>query len=161
MTIKLLRTIFLTMVISLIGLQTSHACDCVYAGDFTEFSKGRTVIRGEIVSYGPKLSHGETLYATMVVSVKQVIKGSYAHRSVQFEGDPGNLCLTYVDSNQYSIGSEHLFILSSDEKTQGLLGCGEVSVAIVDGKVFSWELIDGEWKEYSVDYDDFIQAVKE
>ncbi len=159
--IILLRTMFLSIGISLAWSQSSNACDCLYAGNFSEYSKGQTVIRGKIRSYGPKLNHGETLYATMKVSVQQVIKGSYAHRSVRFKGDPGHLCLTYINSNRYSVGSEHLFVLFSDEGKQGLGGCGEVSVTIADGKIHGAGYIDSEWTEYSVDYDEFIEAIKD
>ena len=157
----LLRVICLSLVTLLIWAQNASACSCEYAGTFGKFSEGQTVIRGMITGYGPKLDHGETLYATMTVSVVEIINGSYAHRTVQFKGDPGHLCLTYVNSNRYLIGSEHMFVLFSDEKKQGLMGCGEVSVSITDGQIHGSGYVDDEWTNYSVGYDEFVVAIKE
>ena len=157
----LIRAIFLIAGLSLISPQLSHACSCAYMGKFIEYSEGHTIIRGEIKSYGPRLSHGEALHATMKVSIVEVITGSIPHTIIEFTGDPGHLCLTYVNSDRYPIGSEHLFTVHSQDKKQGLGGCGEVSVSIIDGKVKGFEFVDGERVAYSIDYDDFIKLVKE
>ena len=140
--------------------QLSQACDCTYAGNFAKFSQGQTVIRGKIENYGPQLSHGETLHETMTVYVIDLVKGSYPNESVVFLGDPGHLCLTYVDSDIYPIGSEHLFILFSDNKKQGLAGCGEVSVGISKGRVKGTKYIDKKQVDYSTEYDSFISSIK-
>jgi len=145
---------FATLAITFCTSFAAFACSCDYAGEFEEFSKGRVVIRGEIVGYGPKLDHGKTLYSTMQVNVSEVIKGTYNHSTIEFMGDPGHLCLTYVDSRRYSIGSEHLFILFSDDQNQGLAGCGEVSVSVKYGRVRGISL-------NSVDYDKFIEKLSD
>jgi len=155
----LVRAIFLIAVLVLISLQSAYACSCTYRGKFTEYAKGSVVIEAEIKSYGTKLGHGKTLHKTMKVSITEVIKGTFSHTSIEFQGDPGHLCLSYVDSEKYPIGSKHLFAVLNEQK-QGLGGCGEVSVSIVGGKVNGIEMVDGKWFQYSVDYDDFIKTVK-
>ena len=159
--IKFFKLIILTLGISLITTQISYACDCTYAGKFDKFSKGQTVIRGKIKSHGSKLNHGKTLHATMKVSVSELIKGSYPNQSVVFMGDPGHLCLTYVDSNQYQIGSEHLFVLFNEDEKQGLAGCGEVSVSISNGKIHGTSFSDKKLVNYSTNYDRFIKSIKD
>lgn len=161
MLIRILRASVLILVLSLLSSQYSHACDCMYAGDFTEYSKGQTVIRGKVNSYGPKLNHGQKLYETMTVTVDELVQGSFTHSTIEFIGDTGNLCLTYVDSDNYPIGSEHLFTVFSGNKKQGLGGCGEVSVSIIDGKVKGGKLRSGDWVGYSIEYKKFVKTLTE
>jgi len=86
------------------------ACSCRYAGEFKEYtSKRGGVIRGKIISYGPKLSHGKTLYESMVVEIIDVIKGNYSKKSLTLLGDPGHLCRAYVNSERFAIGTEYFF----------------------------------------------------
>jgi len=160
MRIRLIRTAFLILAILALSSQYSYACSCMYAGEFTEYSKGQTVIRGKIKSYGSKLSHGQNLYETMTVTVDNLIQGSFKHSMIEFIGDPGHLCLTYVNSETYAIGSEHLFTVFKEDKKQGLGGCGEVSVSIIDGKVEGTRYTDvsqDNWASYSIDYNKFIE----
>jgi len=156
----MLKSIYLGLLLSLAWSSLVFACSCLYGGDFKEYSKDRTVVRATVTNYGPKLNHGKKLYATMEVTVSEVIKGQYIHDSISFTGDPGHLCLTYIDSDTYSIGSEHLFIIFSPEKDQGLAGCGEVSVSIRNGKIYSGEWKNDKWSEYSIDYKEFIGKIK-
>jgi len=132
----------------------------MYAGEFKEFAKGQTVVKGIVESLGSKLEHDEGLHATMKVSIRELIKGSYPYKSVNLMGDPGYMCLTYIDSKEYPIGSEHLFILFSQDKEQGLAGCGEVSVSISSGKIHGTKLTDKKFVNYSVNYDRFIKILK-
>ena len=157
----LIKVICLSFAAVLFCSPISHACSCLYSGTFSQFSKGQIIIRGTVTNYGRKLRHGKVLYATMNVSVTEVINGHYAHSTVQFRGDPGHLCLTYVDANRYSLGSEHLFILFDSEAQQDLAGCGEVSVLVVDGEVRGAGYIDDDWVTYSASYNEFIDAIKE
>lgn len=157
-----IRAICLGVVAWFFCAQTSHACTCAeYTGTFSEYSKGQIVVRGKVTSYGPKLDHDETLYATMRVSVLEILNGSYTHGVVQFRGDPGNLCLTYIDADRYSVGSEHLFVLFSNEKKQDLAGCGVVSVSIQDGKVHGTRYLDKKWTNFIVDYGEFVESIKD
>lgn len=96
----------------------------------------------------------------MNVSIAEVITGFIPHSFVEFTGDAEDLCLSYVDSKRYPIGSEHLFAVFSEHNKQDLGGCGEVSVSIVDGKVHGAEMGDREIFKYSTGYDDFIKTVK-
>lgn len=160
MLIRLIRISLLASAVLVLSAQSSYACSCMDAGDFTEYSKGQTVIRGKVNSYGPRLNHGETLYETMTVNIDKLIQGSFSHSTIEFIGDPGHLCLTYVDSDAYLIGSEHLFTVFSDDEKQGLGGCGEVSVLIVDGKVKGGKFdAKGNWVGYSIEYNKFVESL--
>ena len=152
---------FLASTFWFLSFAYSYACSCLYAGHFSEYSKEQTVIRGKVESYGAKLSHGKTLYETMTVSIEKLVRGSFQHPVIEFIGDPGNLCLTYVDSDTYSIGSEHLFTVFSKDEKQGLGGCGEVSVSIVGNTIKGrkWNDVEDDWIQYSEDYDKFIQTL--
>jgi hypothetical protein len=129
-------------------------------GEFKKYSDGHRVIRGKILNYGKQI-HEEYLFDTMNVSIEEVVNGSYPHSKIKFVGDPGHLCLTYVDSDRYPIGSEHLFTVFSEDKKQGLGGCGEVSVAIDKGKVKGVKFRDDKWREYVIDYDKFLKSIKD
>ena len=155
----MLKSISLGLFLSLAWASLTFACTCLDRGKFKKYSKEQTVVRATVINYGPKLSHGKTLYATMKVTVSEVIKGSYEFDSINFTGDPGHLCLTYIDSDIYSLGSEHLFIASSVGVDQGLAGCGEVSVSIADGKIHGAWWHREKWSEYSMDYDKFIRKI--
>lgn len=161
MLTRLIPIVFLASTFLFLSLESSHACSCPYQGAFPEYSKGQTVIRGKVESLGQKLTHGENLYETMTVSIDKIIQGTFEHPIIEFEGDPGHLCLTYVDSDTYAIGSEHLFTVFSKDKKQGLGGCGEVSVSIVGNNVKGRKLNDAEddWIQYSEDYSRFIQSL--
>jgi len=154
---RFVQTTILSVAALLLSSEYSFACSCIDQGGFVEYSKGRTVIRGTVTSYGPELRHKKTLYETMTVSVDELIQGSFGHPMIDFMGDPGNLCLTYVNSKTYPIGSEHLFTVFSEDEKQGLGGCGEVSVLIAGDTVKSRKLSDRyQWTPYSEDYDKFI-----
>ena len=152
---------FLASTVLFLSSEFSHACTCPYRGEFSEYSKEQTVIRGKVESYGPKLGHGEILYETMTVSIDRLVQGSFRHPRIEFVGDPGHLCLTYVDSDTYAIGSEHLFTVFSKDEKQGLGGCGEVSVSIVGNTVKGRKLndVEDDWIQYTEDYDKFIQTL--
>lgn len=155
---RLMQTAVLILAVSFLSSQHSHACSCAYAGEFTEYSKGHTVIRGKVNSYG--LTPGGTGYETMTVSVDELIQGSFNHSMIEFIGDPGHLCLSNVNSVTYPIGSEHLFTVFSEDKKQGLGGCGEVSVSIIDGKVEGTKYTDvaqENWAQYSIEYNKFVE----
>jgi hypothetical protein len=159
MLTRFISIVFLASTLLFLSLENSHACTCSYQGAFLEYSKEQTVIRGKVESLGPKLTHGENFYETMTVSIDKIVQGTFEHPIIEFEGDPGHLCLTYVDSDTYAIGSEHLFTVFSKDKKQGLGGCGEVSVSIFGNNVKGRKLNDAEddWIQYSEDYARFIQ----
>ena len=160
MLMRLIRVLILALAVSILSAQYSSACSCMYAGEFSEYSKEQTIIRGKVASYGPKLTHGQNFHETMTVNIDELVQGSFGHSTIEFIGDPGHLCLTYVDSETYPIGSEHLFAVFADDEKQGLGGCGEVSVSIVDGiikgrKFDSKDNLIG----YSMDYNMFVDIL--
>lgn len=159
---SLIRTPLYIFVISAFSTQHASACSCAYAGEFAEYSKGQTIIKGTVISYGPKLSHGKNLYETMTVNVDELIQGAFVHSAIEFIGDPGHLCLAYIYSDNYPIGSEHLFTVLKEDKKQGLGGCGEVSVSIVNGKVEGTKYTDVNNDNrvgYSIEYNLFVESL--
>ncbi|MEM9939536.1 MAG: hypothetical protein AAF768_11850 [Pseudomonadota bacterium] len=149
----------LVLLLSLAAPQPAIACTCSYAGDFIEFSGSAIVVEGQIRSYGPRLSHGETLHASMWVNVEEVVKGKYRHSSIEFVGDPGHLCLTYIDAVTYPLGSKHLFAVFVEDQKQQLVGCGEVSVQVVNGIVHGISFTNGVLEAYSVDRTKFVEQI--
>lgn len=139
------------------------ACSCLYQGEFKEYATKRDgVIRARIMSYGSKLSHGETLYESMIVEVTDVIKGNYSKSSLTFLGDPGHLCRAYVNSKRFTLGSEHLFsIVSSEKDSQPLGGCGESSVAIKGESVEGYKQTKDGYKAYSLKIVDIIKFLQQ
>jgi len=97
----------------------------------------------------------------MKVSINEVITGSFEFETIDFTGDPGHLCLTYIDSSRYFVGSEHLFIIRDDIQNQGLAGCGEVSVFLDGGKIHGGWYTDDGWSDYSIDYNYFLKLLRD
>ncbi len=140
----------------------SMACSCAYAGKFIEYtSGGKGVIRAKVKGYGPRLSHGETLYESMMVEVTEVIKGNFTGRELTLLGDPGHLCRAYVNSERFEVGSEHFISLFNDKPTQPLGGCGESSVIIKGDLIVGRELTDNGYRLYTLKVPALIKLLKE
>jgi len=130
-------------------------------GKFIEYASNRDgVVRAKVKSYGPRLSHGKTLYESMVVEIMEVVKGKYAQEELTFLGDPGNLCRGYVDSLKFKIGSEHFFSLTNKNVTQPLGGCGESSLPIKGDLIEGNELVGNTYKPYTMRVIDLIKSLK-
>jgi hypothetical protein len=137
------------------------ACSCPYAGKFIEYiSGGKGVIRATVKSYGPRLTHGDTLYESMVVEVTAVIKGQYSGQELTFLGDPGNLCRAYVNAEKFVVGSEHFFSIANEKSTQPLGGCGESSVIIKGDYIEGKELIENSYQPYTMKIVNLITIIK-
>ncbi len=140
----------------------SFACSCSYAGNFKQYTAGDSgVVRATVIEYGPRLSHGQTLYESMRIEVTEVVKGEYNNKHLTLLGDPGHLCRDYIDSKRFGIGSEHLISISSEDTTQPLGGCGESSVAIKDGQVVGVELKNNQLIDYSMSLEEYIKLLNE
>lgn len=147
----------------LVALSTSEAtaCSCASKGSFVEYAKqSEGVIRARIVSYGKKLSHGETLFDSMSVEIIAVLKGGLRFETIQLMGDPGHLCRDYVDSRIFVVGKEFLIALHGDEAVQPFGGCGEAWIELAGGVAKGVNWADGEPREYSMQLDDLLQALK-
>ena len=157
-----MRNIMISLSLGLICLfypYIATACSCYDAGKFVDYVAGGKAIKGRVISYGDKLSHGETLYVSMHVEVIDVVKGEFKPKHVVFLGDPGDLCRDYVDSTRFKLGDEFLFAVYGDEKTLELGGCGESSISIKDGKVHGVDWVDYEPVAYEINYDEFIEIL--
>lgn len=137
------------------------ACSCTSKGDFIQYAnQSEGVIRAKIAGYGDPLTHGESLYESMIVEVIDVIRGGLEFESIVLLGDPGNLCRDYVDSNKFIIGKEYFIALHGNESTQPFGGCGEAWLSINDGVAEgqTWEM--GELRKYTVPISILLESVK-
>lgn len=147
--------------IAALSFGSSVACTCLYMGAFEEFAQSyRVVVRGTVLGYGEQLPNKSDYFKTMSVSVSESIKGEFAHSEIEFFGDTGMSCLQYITSEDYPIGSEHLFILESEGPVQPLLVCGESSVRIVGDSVEGQILDSGVYSPYSKNLDEFLELVR-
>ncbi len=136
------------------------ACSCAWQGTFVDYARqSEGVIRARVVSYGDKLTHGDTLFESMTVDVVTVLKGDLQYESIELLGDPGFLCRDYVDSRVFVIGREYLIALHGDARVQPLGGCGEAFLAIVDGVVKGYDWTDAGNEEYSMPLDDMLDML--
>ena len=151
---------FLIMVISALFSAPSFSCSCSYAGNFVEYTLGKKgVVKATIKEFGQKLPHGKTLYESMTVEITEIIKGNYKGKQLTLLGDPGDLCRDYVDSRRFKIGSQHLILLSNENSSQPLDGCGESSVVIRNGKVEGVEWKDKKKIKYTIELNTFIKKI--
>jgi len=104
-----------------------YACSCIWAGPFLQMSRdSKLVIRGTVKSYGPKLKHGDRLYASMEVEIVEVLKGKYVKKRIKLLGDTGMNCRPDITPESFGIGSDFLFALGAEEKeVQPISVCGE------------------------------------
>jgi len=139
--------------------QVSEACDCLYWGKFADYVADGKAVRAQIMSYGERLPHSESVYDTMTVKVIEVVKGEFSPKTIIFWGDPGHLCRDYVDSKKFKIGSEFIFSISGDEENQVLGGCGESSVLMKNDKIYGEDWIDYKPVPYEMDYNNFLKVI--
>ena len=144
-----------------ISCSEASACSCMSKGSFVEYAnQSEGVIRARIVSYGERLSHGETLFESMSVEVIAVVKGNLQFESIVLMGDPGHLCRDYVDSRNFVIGREYLIALHGDEAVQPFGGCGEAWLEIDNGVANGRIWVEGELQEYSLPLQDLLKSLK-
>lgn len=107
------------------------ACSCLWRGNFEEYAKTEhAVVKVRIIEYGPRLTHGDTLYASMRVKILKTLRGQVDSPIVTLMGDPGHLCREYIDSRHHIVGKEYLIILHSGESEQAFGGCGEAWLSL-------------------------------
>lgn len=138
----------------LLSSAPAMACSCLWAGSFKDVSANTPlIIRGRVKQYGPKLSHGDTLYTNMDVEVLEVVRGTYTAPQLKILGDPGHLCRPYVSQQTFPLQGEFLFAVQTPKNsTVALSGCGEFHVPIQDGVVHGTVIMNGQREAYSVPY---------
>lgn len=142
---KAFSRVFLAASLVLCAMASSPAEACMCASDKPFLSvRGNAdlVVRATVLSYGPRLEHGEDLFASMVLSVSDVLGGEEPAASVRVHGDPGNLCRPYVTPERFGLGTEYVLALDrlradeDDNLPQYAISlCGTHWLEIIDGKV--------------------------
>jgi len=156
------RTLAILLIFFVFCFGDAFACSCLSKGSFVDYaSQSKGVIRARIVSYGERLSHGETLFESMSVDVVSVVKGSLNFESIVLLGDPGHLCRDYVDSRLFEIGKEFLIALQGDEAVQPFGGCGEAWLEIDSGIAKGHDWVDGQLLEYSLPLQDLLKTLSQ
>ena len=139
------------------GGNSAWACSCAYKGDFLDYAAASSaVVHARVVKFGDRLSHGETLYASMVVEIVFVVTGDFELDSLVLMGDPGLLCREYVDSRNFVIGNEYLIALHGNEAIQPFGGCGEAWLAVSGKFVEGRSLKEDGLKKYSLSMTDVL-----
>jgi hypothetical protein len=152
--------VVITIIIA-ISCSAALACSCASKGNFIEYaSKSEGVIRARIVSYGKRLSHGETLFESMSVEVVAVVKGRLQFESIVLMGDVGFLCRESVNSRNFVIGREYLIALHGDEAVQPFGGCGEAWLEIDDGVAVGHTWTEEGQQKYSLPLQDLLKSLK-
>lgn len=155
------RITLLFAILFALGTGEASACSCMSKGSFVDYARqSQGVIRARVVSYGHKLSHGETLYESMTVEVVAVLDGNYRFKSVRLLGDPGHLCRDYVNSETFVIGSEFLIALHGDELVQPFGGCGEAWLKLDGNVARGVDWTSGEPRTYSIPLGDLPEILK-
>lgn len=147
--------------VATISMSSGFACTCMFAGVFAEFAEQHPIIvRGTIHQHGEKLPNNSSYFKTMTVVVSETVKGTFPHTAFEFYGDTGMSCLRYIALDDYPIGSEHLFILESEESLQPLMVCGESSL-LIQGDSVQGHIRDATgFHTYELKIDDLIERVR-
>lgn len=160
MKIFSLETKAIFIVVAALSFGSSVACTCLYMGSFEEFVQEHPiVVRGTVQGHGEQLRNRSSYFETMSIAVSGTIKGYFPHSEFEFIGDTGMSCLRYITSEDYPIGSEHFFILESEEPIQPLMVCGEASVRIM-GDIVKGHSLHGGYSTYEKDLDEFLEKIR-
>jgi len=136
------------------------ACSCASKGAFIDYANTSAgVIHARVLSYGEKLSHGETLYASMMVEVVAVLAGDLEFDALVLLGDPGFLCREYVDSRNFAIGKEYIIAIHNDESVQPFGGCGEAWLAVNNGFVEGFAITKDGTTRYSMPMRELLEKL--
>lgn len=112
----------ISIIVAALSFSTSMACTCLYMSVFEEFAKEHPiVIRVTVQGHGEQLPNQPDYFKTMSVAVAETIKGYFPHTELEFFGETGMSCLRYISLEDYPLGSEHFFILESEESIQPLM----------------------------------------
>ena len=142
-------------------MSASFACTCMYAGVFEVFAEQHPIIvRGTVRQHGERLPNNSRYFKTMTIGVSNTLKGNFPHDTFEFYGDTGMSCLRYITLDDYPVGSEHLFILSSDESLQPLMVCGESSL-LINGNTVQGHTQDASgYRTYEMDLNELLDQVR-
>lgn len=142
-------------------VSSGFACTCMFAGIFEEFAEQHPIIvRGTVYQHGEILPNNSDYFKTMTIVVSETIKGSFPHTAFEFYGDTGMSCLRYITLDDYPIGSEHLFILESEESLQPLMVCGESSL-LIQGDTVQGHVRDASgYHTYELDINELLERVR-
>ncbi|MGJ8690490.1 MAG: hypothetical protein ACSHXZ_13335 [Gammaproteobacteria bacterium] len=146
------------VVCAVLSMGTSFACMCFFSGIFEDYADQHPiVIRGTVTQHGEELPNISTGYfRTMKIDVSGTIKGSFPHTTFEFYGDTGMSCLRYISLRDFPVGSEHLFILRSDESLQPLMSCGESSLLILGDTVQGYVQEASGYNTYELGLEELI-----
>lgn len=139
----------------------SYACSCAPGGVFEVFAEQHPVIvRGTVLQHGERLPNNSGYFRTMTIGVSNTLKGNFPHSVFEFYGDTGMSCLRYITLDDYPVGSEHLFILASDETLQPLMVCGESSLLINGDTVQGLRRDANGDPTYEIDINELLDRVR-
>ena len=139
----------------------TFACSCAWRGAFEQYAgNSPVVVRAKLVSYGKKLAHGDTLYASMRIKIVETIRGDISHTAITLLGDPGFLCRDYVDSRRHIIGETYLMALHNTDNEQPFGGCGEAWLRIDGDTAHGLTLTEQGWEKYSVAVTELIARLQ-
>lgn len=148
-------------IVAALSMSASFACMCIFAGIFEEFAEQHPIIvRGTVLEHGEELPNISDSFKTMTVFVTNTVKGNFPHTTFDFYGDTGMSCLRYIALNDYPIGSEHLFILESDEPLQPLMVCGESSL-LINGNIVQGHIREASgYRTDEVDLNELLERLR-
>ena len=127
------------------------ACTCLYQGEFIEYSKKNPLVVRGIIEYNDfQVDSSIGNIRSMYLLITEVVKGDISYSRIRLSGGDGLSCEKRISRTEYPDGSEHFFILRNNREVQSLLGCGEVSVKIVDSNIEGVSPIIGGVSKYQM-----------
>ncbi|KKO10923.1 hypothetical protein LCGC14_0024060 [marine sediment metagenome] len=149
------------VVVATLFASASFACTCIFSGAFEVFAEQHPVIvRGKVLQHGERIPNNSGYFKTMTIVVSDTLKGSFPYSTFEFYGDTGMSCLRYITLDDYPVGSEHLFILASDESLQPLMVCGESSL-LINGDTVQGRVRDGGgYGTYELNLGELMERVR-
>lgn len=153
---------FVLVLALLVGASNvATACTCGYLGVFENYSNTNPiVVRATVSGFGDKLSASSNYYTSLVAEITEIYKGEIANTSITLLGDRGMDCRSYIDPQQFELGNEYLFSLTSGDATQILGGCGESFVKIEETLISGSGFVNGKWGTYSSSLEELVSKLR-
>ncbi len=125
-----------TLVVFLFA-RTAAACSCAGGIGFLDVARGALVIRGVVESYVQP--EGMQHPVAMNVTIRELVAGSYAPKTIRIIGDFGMSCVPYVSN--FPLGTEWIFAIHGPVEVSGLGDenfsfppCAGAWLTVVNGK---------------------------
>jgi len=134
----------------------AQSCQCSKRTPFLgTVAESDLVVRGEIDAYGERQARGVEVYESLVLRVKETLRGSTESKKIVIRGGDGKNCVFEIYPRFFEAGGEYVFSVKSvDGADYTLQSCAEswlrISEGIVRGAIASEQQSTMTYEELAI-----------